>query len=151
MATLRSIRFCSRARPIERARRTSSQRGFALAIALVLAVLYLGLIELLLIDSSRELAAARRFRARIVAQTMAENAAELAARNMVSLGPALMAQDDYEDEQGKMVGKLKKSDPKFELEGVGETAGLVKVKATVSVIGRIEGSRVLIDFTMHSQ
>jgi hypothetical protein len=34
---------------------------------------------------------------------------------------------------------------------VGETAGLVKVKATVSVIGRIEGSRVLIDFTMHSQ
>ena len=57
--TLRSIRSSSRAR--------TSERGFALIAAIALSVLYFALMELMLIDSSRELAEARRFRARIVA------------------------------------------------------------------------------------
>jgi hypothetical protein len=66
-----SIKSCNRAR--------TSERGIALAIALIVAVLYFGLIELMLYDASRELAEARRFRARIIAVTLAENGAELAA------------------------------------------------------------------------
>ena len=71
---MRSIRSSSRAR--------TSERGFALIAALTLAVLYFALMELILIDSSRSLAEAQRFRARIMAATLAEDAAELAALNM---------------------------------------------------------------------
>ena len=50
---------------------------------MTLAVLYFALMNLLLVDSSRELAEARRFRARIIAAVLAENAVELAAQQMV--------------------------------------------------------------------
>src|SRR5215213_2449819 len=72
--SLRSIRSSSRAR--------TSERGFALIAALTLALLYFALMELILIDSSRSLAEAQRFRARIMAAAVAEDAAELAALNM---------------------------------------------------------------------
>ena len=59
MDYLRSIRSSSRDR--------TSERGFVLAAAIILAVLYLGLIELLLLDGTRALQEAQRFRSRIVA------------------------------------------------------------------------------------
>src|SRR6266545_5727430 len=73
------IRFFSRA-SISRQR----QRGFVLISALVLSVLYFALMELLLIDSSRALNEAQRFRARVVAGALAESGAELAALQMVT-------------------------------------------------------------------
>ena len=141
----------------------SSERGFALAIAIIIAVLYFGLIELLMIDSSRELAQARQFRAKIVAQTLAENGAELAALQMTdpSVGLSNVNADDW---QGRMLGTMQKTMgvmegeggsgeqvQLFTLTGTGEAAGVVKSRATVRVRGRIEGSRVLIDYTQHSQ
>jgi Tfp pilus assembly protein PilX len=126
-----------------------NERGFALVMAMVLAVLYFGLIQLLLADSSRELAAARRFRARIVAQTLAENAAEGVAAYMVNNPKPSY---DEENEQGTMSGRLQKPAGKFIIRGEGESLGLEKTKASVTLHGSIDASgKINIDFALHSQ
>jgi hypothetical protein len=120
-------------------------------MAIILAVLYFGLIELLMIESSRELADARRFRARVVAQTLAENGAELAAHQLVQKPIAVRVPASAEDADGTIQGELRRaSETNFVLEGTGETKGLVKTKATVKVVGRLEGGTIYIDFTTHS-
>ena len=142
-----SIRSCSRAR--------TSERGIALAIALIVAVLYFGLIELMLYDASRELAEARRFRARIIALTLAENGAELAARDLVNMpsDPAPMT-----DWQGTISGDVTKSGDKtsavgetFKINGTGDATGIVEAHATVYIQGRIDAAGIHIDYTRHSQ
>jgi hypothetical protein len=141
MEPSRSTRSSSRAR--------TTERGYALAMAIILAVLYFGLIELLMMDSSRELAEARRFRSRVVAQALAENAAELAALHIVtevtSTPPALT------DWQGTMVGKMTKGGGTgaFVIDGSGDTAGLASSHASVTVYGSVEGNRIRIDYTIH--
>lgn len=136
-----STRFFSRAR-------RSSQRGYALISALVLAILYFALIELLLIDSARELAEARRFRARIMAETLAENGAELAALQIV-------ARDNFEgtasDWQGSIRGKMiKNAAGQFDIEAEGRTGGLTESRARVLVRGRVVGTSVRVQYTIHT-
>lgn len=121
----------------------------------MLAILYFGLMQLLMMDASRELNEARRFRARIVALTYAENGAELAARDMINQHTANVSQ---EDAQGKYSGELNRAfaspnatEIPFTIVGRSETTGLAKTKATVYVQGRILGSEVRIQYTMHSQ
>lgn len=134
-------------------RRRHAQRGYALITAIVLAVLYFGLIQLMLMESSRELAEARRFRARVVALTLAENAIELGAAGMLE-GPT--APRTLTDDQGTM--ELMKRTVNgnavagtFALEGRGEASGSVKVEATVYVKGRMENGRIIIEWSQHSQ
>lgn len=145
-----SIRSCSRAR--------TSERGFALALALIVAVLYFGLIELLLMDASHELAQARRFRARVVALTLAENGAELAALHLASPTAAASSPAPYIDWQGEARGTVSKNGAaptdgtiEFKLNGTGDATGVVEVHATVYVQGRIQGRDIAIDWTNHSQ
>lgn len=119
-------------------------------MAMILAVLYFGLIQLLLVDSSRELGAARRYRARVLAQTMAENGAELAAHDMVSKIPGTIVRVTAEDAAGTTTGELRKAnDVDFVIEGKGETKGLVVVRESVTITGRVVGGRVFIDYTTH--
>ena len=128
--------------------RTRNQRGYVLITAIVLAILYFALMELMLIDSSRAMHEAQRFRSRIVAQTLAESAAELAAVHIVDRqGTDVNA----EDEQGTMVGKLTRSSSAFEITGTGTTRGVQPTTATVRVQGSLTGGRVAIDYTYHSQ
>jgi hypothetical protein len=142
MEPLRSTRSCNRAR--------TSERGYALAMAIILAVLYFGLIELLMMDSSRELAEARRFRSRIVAQALAENAAELAALHIMT-----QAQNHplpLTDWQGTISGRVVTgggAPGAFVIEGFGDTAGLDRSHAEVKVVGAIVGGRLRIDYTTH--
>ena len=125
-----------------------SERGFALAIALILAVLYFGLIELLLIDSARELRQARRYRSRIIALTLAENAAEGAARKFHDNPPRMF---DQESDQGTMHGRLSGSDP-FLLTGEGESAGTEKASARVKITGDVtDDGKISILFAQYSQ
>jgi hypothetical protein len=140
---LRSIRSCSRAR-------RSSQRGIALVSAIVLAVLYFGLMELLLLDSARELAMSRRFRAKIVSMTLAENGAELAALQLASPNRT-MNEVRAEDEVGVITGHLlKASSGQFEIEGTGTTKGVDVAVSKVRVFGRvINNHEVKIQYTMH--
>jgi hypothetical protein len=127
---------------------TSNERGYILISAIALAILYFGLMELMLIDSSRALTEAQRFRSRVVASALAENAAELVAANMItSPGSTTTAQDD----QGKMIGGIVVNGNQFEINGEGDAAGVVPVKATVRVQGTITGTHIAIDYTFHSQ
>ena len=144
MESSRSTRSCSRAR--------TTERGFALAMALIIAVLYFGLIELMLYDASRALAEARRFRARIIALTLAENAAELAAVNIVNNTSGNAEGGDW---QGTITGKMTRNADtgKFQIDGTGVATGVVEVRATVQVLGVVdpETKVVRIENTFHSQ
>ena len=140
---MRSARSCSRARTSE------SQRGFALIWAIGLALLFFMLIELMLIDSARELAEARRFRAKVVATALAENGAELAAAQMISQS---MSDVRAESWQGKIEGKMARSfDGTFEIVGDGEATGTDPAEARVHVQGRVTGNKIVIDYTRHTQ
>lgn len=138
---MRSMRSCSRAP-------RSSERGIALVLALVLAVLYFGLIELLLLDSARELAEARRFRARIVAETLAENGAELAALQITSRDSVSVSAEDW---QGTINARMtKNAGGNFDIDAEGKTSGITESKARVLVRGRVVGTSVRIQYTMHT-
>jgi hypothetical protein len=144
MDNWRSIRSCSRAR--------TTERGFALAMALIIAVLYFGLIELMLFDASRELAEARRFRARIVALTLAENGAELAAAKIAAID-AMSTKVEASDWQGAITGAMNKNSNtgEFTIHATGHATGVVEVRATVDVFGKVVGNDVQIYYTHHSQ
>ncbi|HEX2835669.1 MAG TPA: hypothetical protein VHW00_21830 [Thermoanaerobaculia bacterium] len=150
---MRSIRSCSRAR--------SSEAGYALIAAIVLAVLYFGLVELLMLDSARELAEARRFRARVIAQTLAENGAELAAVEMADPNRSGFSAR-AEDWQGEMSGHMSKSrcsecptpEWPFTIEARGKTKGLMPIETKVALRGRIvqlgDVYEVRIQSTLHT-
>lgn len=138
---MRSTSFSSRAR--------TRERGYVLITAIALAVLYFALMELMLIDSSRALREAQRFRSRVVAATLAESAAELSAASMVTRGTGDTINAD--DEQGSMKATSRINGTAFEIDAEGTTSGVAPAKATVRVQGRIIAQRVLIDYTYHSQ
>lgn len=143
------MRFSSRVR-------TRSQRGYVLISAIVLAILFFALMTLMLIDSSRALREAQRVRSRIIASTLAENAAELAAVDMINRSSA---QIDAEDWQGKMTSTMQRaSDVKlgipvvaFNIAARGITSGVQPVTSEVRVQGVIESDHIRVDFTYHSQ
>jgi hypothetical protein len=140
MEKSRSIRFSNRAR--------TTERGFALLVALVVAVLYLSLIQLMLWEGARDLEQARRYRARVVAATLAENAAELGAQNIVLVSPAGKVQ--LTDDQGEMHAEPKRnSDGSFAIHAWGRTSGVVEQRAEVVVIGAVVGENLRIDYTLH--
>jgi hypothetical protein len=136
--------ICSRARTSER-----SERGIVLVAALVLAVLYFALMELMMVDASRSLSEAQRFRARVVAQTLAENGVELAAKRMID-APDLSPKS-YSDDQGLIRGALERQADTYRLVGEGNAKGVVEQKMTVTLQGRIVGTNVTIDYADHSQ
>jgi hypothetical protein len=154
---LRSIRLFFRERRESFRRQQRNERGFALILALFLGVLYFGFIELLMYDASREMSEARRFRARIVALTLAENGAELAATQMITQNPAPSPETDW---QGTTSGKLTKTvavcpvdqSCKFEIKSTARSAGREGTDATLWIEGRIlEGTQIQIQFARHSQ
>lgn len=142
MAMSRSTRSFSRAR--------TSERGFALVAALTLAILFFALMELLLIDGTRALQEAQRYRSRVVALTMAESAAELAAARMVAHTDADVTVDES---GGTMHGRyVQHAGGAFELTGDATTKGVAIQSAHVFVQGRVDANgRIAIDYTTHSQ
>jgi hypothetical protein len=137
----------------------TSERGYVLVAAIAIAVLYFALMELMLIDSSRSLREAQRFRSKVVATTLAESAAELSAASMVTrkAGDTIKA----DDEQGSMtatcdvngsasnIGNV--NEWRFEIKAEATTSGVSPVTSSVGVQGRIIDQRVKIDYTFHSQ
>lgn len=121
---------------------SESQRGFVLVSALVIAALYFGLIELTLLDSSRRLETAQRFRARIAARILAENGAELAAQNMTK---ASSTSGEAELSDGIIQGRFERSGDTFVLRGSGSTSGVKRASAGIEIRGRIDGNVILID------
>ena len=138
---MRSIRFSFRDR-------IRDQRGYALISAIVLAVLYFMVMELMLIESSRTLEEAQRFRSRIVGLTLAENAVELAATDIVDRSSASI---EAEDADGKMSATLTKTGTTFRIEAKGVSSGVKPIPESVQLQGRVIGTRITIDYASHSQ
>ena len=136
---MRSIRFSFRGR--------TTERGHVLISAIALAVLYFALMELMLIDSTRALREAQRFRARIVATTLAESAAELAAAQLVTQPSA---QVNATDDQGTMEATLQHNGKTFLIDAKAESTGVPPQKATVRVQGEVEGTKVSVSYTYHT-
>jgi hypothetical protein len=124
-----------------------------LITAIALAILYFALMELMLIDSSRALREAQRFRSKVVATTLAESAAELASASMVTRNAGNTINAD--DEQGSMKANCNVSGTEngtaFTIDAEAKTSGVSPLTSKVSVQGRISGSRVIVDYTYHSQ
>lgn len=133
--------------------RAETERGFALLSALVLSVLFFALISLVLWESSLRYRAAQTFRGRIVAQTLAENAAELAARGLAD-GTSLSATAEIDDGTMTATGTATQDidgSIRFEIEAEGSTRGVQPARATVSVRGIFDGNGVRVTRTRHSQ
>ena len=129
-------------------RRSRGERGIVLVSALVLAVLYFALMELMMMDASRSLNEAQRFKARIIASTLAESAAELAAVQMITKTANVAS---YSDDQGLIKGNYTRTGDAYILTGTGRADGVVTQTMTVRVTGRIDGNRITIDYADHSQ
>jgi hypothetical protein len=127
---------------------SKNERGIVLVAALVLAVLYFGLMELMMIDASRSLNEAQRFRARVVAEALAESGAELAAAQMITRDAGTAS---YTDDQGTIAGSYRRVDCcTYELTGTGQTAGVIQQSSKVRLQGRIDGTAITIDYAEHT-
>lgn len=113
-------------------------------------MLYFAFVELLLMDVSRELAEARRFRGRVMAQTLAENGAELAAVQIVTTTKTDVTDEDF---QGTVSAQMKRdSDGKFEIVSTARSKGPEGTGATVLLEGIANPpADVRILFARHSQ
>lgn len=138
----------------------TGERGYVLITAIAMAILYFALMELMLIDSSRALREAQRFRSKVIATTLAESAAELSTASMVTTQKGAVVNAD--DEQGTMnatctVTPIPNNDPSkpqqsaFVIDAEATTSGVSPVTSKVSVQGRIVGQQVKVDYTFHSQ
>ena len=126
----------------------SRERGFVLAAALIIAVLYLALMELLLMDSTRALNEAQRYRSQVIAQTLAESGAERASAQMItkfSNNPP-----SVNDDQGTMSGTMQHAGNNFEITGDGIAKGVPSAKAHVELKGAVFGTHIQIDFATHT-
>ncbi|HVR40304.1 MAG TPA: hypothetical protein VMU84_14505 [Thermoanaerobaculia bacterium] len=115
----------------------------------MLAVLYFALMELLLLDSSRQLIEAQRFRARVIASNLAESGAELAAEQIFIAynNGKTVTENDW---QGDMSGSLTIDEGgAFTIEAKGTSAGVVRTTAHVTVWGMAKDGNLSIEFTDH--
>ena len=131
-----SIRSCSRAR--------TNERGFALAMALILAVLYFGLIELMLY---RRVARARGGAALSGAHRRARRwprtVRSWRRRDLVNV-PNNPAADDRlagDDVRRRARRRRPVSRRDFKINGTGDATGIVEAHATVYVQGRVDAER----------
>lgn len=135
-----SIRSSFRAR--------TRERGYALISAIALAVLYFAVMQLIMIDSSRVLREAQRFRSKIISHALAENAAELAASQMLLTS---VRNINAKDAEGTMKGALNKSAAAFTISAEGTSYGAESRRATVRLQGRVLGTKIIVDYSFHSQ
>jgi hypothetical protein len=127
----------------------TDRRGFVLITVLVLALLFFAMMELMLIESTQAMRGATRYRARVMAQAMAENAVELVAHDLLNgIGKSVTT----ETEDGLMSGTLEHfPDGTFRITAFAETAGALTHRATVEVRGTVSGPEVVVTRTRHSQ
>lgn len=135
-----SIRSSFRAR--------TRERGYALISAIALAVLYFAVMQLIMIDSNRVLREAQRFRSKIISHALAENAAELAASQMLLTS---VRNINAKDADGTMKGALNKSSSNFTISAEGTSYGAESRRATVRLQGRVLGTKIIVDYAFHSQ
>jgi Tfp pilus assembly protein PilX len=130
-----------------RGRTDRGQRGFVLVSVLLLALLYFGLMELMLADAASKLREAQRFRSRIVANILAENAVELAAARMLD---HTSSEAEGKTPEGTMTGSYNRlENDHYVLQGEGRAGGIPSTTRRVEIRGRIIGQSIRIDTSRH--
>lgn len=120
----------------------SRRRGFALVSALVLALLFLALIELLLADLTQASRTAERVRGRILADILAENGVELVVRDMVTSPTGSVSR---ELDGGRVVASYEpRANGAFTIRSESLANGPFPARAALVIEGRITGPRVRI-------
>lgn len=126
-----------------RRERIESERGFALILSLVLALLFLALIALVLADTGAALRTAERVRGRVLADILAENGVELAAQGL--LGRASQSVDRA-IEGGHVKARLERTgEDRFRIASEAVADGPFAAMASVEIAGRVTGDRITID------
>ena len=125
---------------IEFSRRDRSERGAALLGALLIAILYFLLMGLALAESSSVERDIHRQRARIAAEILADNGAELAAAGMVEGSGHSVEIDSTAGNAEGIYTRL--PGDRFIIEAKGRSAGVAVVRASVILRGRFRGQRV---------
>lgn len=119
---------------------------------LVIALLFFGLMMLVLAESAGALRGARRFRARVTSQVNAESAAEVVAASVIAGGSGRM-KIDFDDGMGTAEGTSRSTPAgtvEFEVSASG-TAARVTSPARVKIWGESDGANVRVTRTVHSQ
>jgi hypothetical protein len=129
-----------------------------LIAAIALAILYFGLMELMLIESQRALREAQRFRSKIIATTLAENAADLAAEQLCT---GFKATIDYANSDGTMTGTMertplggpgKEGQSSFVIDVTGVSTGVPPATVKLKLDGEVSATnQVYIKYAYHSQ
>gem|GEM_PF-6328520 len=131
-----------------------AEKGFVLVSVLVLAFLYFTLISLLLWESAETFRAAQRFRARVLALSLAESAAEMVVGKLAT-APEAKIQEELPDGSVKAEGQTRGPDATgvttFTIRADGRSKGTRPISAHVEVFGHLEGAVLRIDRTVHSQ
>jgi Tfp pilus assembly protein PilX len=133
--------------------RSAEERGFALISALVISFLFFAVIGLILIESTLSLRSAHRFRAKVVAQNLAESGMQLALQELA------MGDDgriDYSAAEGKITSTcetrvLPSMQTEFELNVTGSSADVQPSVSKIKAIGIVDGGTVTVQQLEHSQ
>jgi hypothetical protein len=118
-------------------------RGFALIAALLIALLFFGLMELALRDTTEAVRAAHRHRARLASEILADNAVELAAEGMIDRLPRTAVRSGRDGEMSGVFTPL--PGDRFELSGEGTSAGTTEVRTRILLRGRQSGGAIVIE------
>lgn len=121
----------------------TDQRGFALLSALFLAVLYFGLMELMLHQTTETLRETQRAEGRIAAEILADNAAELGAENLVNTLQRT-AKLDYGVHSMRAVTKMVGTNS-FSIIADGRFNAVGRSAIRLQIEGRITGSGIVIE------
>jgi S1-C subfamily serine protease len=121
------------------------EAGFTVVAALLIAILFFGLIGLLLVESAEAYRNAQRFRARVTAFVMAGNAVEIAAAGIVS-GAAHRV--DVEIDGYQLTAEVQRAGERFVITAASVRSG-GGAGASVRVEGRVVGSSIEVFRTLH--
>ena len=129
--------------------RKPRERGYALITALILALLYFALMELVWIESTDALRGANRFRSTVLAEILAQNGAELVAEEMV----ARSSRDALTElPGGGVVASYRRMpDFSFEIRSTALSSGPFRVRRSLVVAGTIIDGNVSIVRTSHDR
>lgn len=128
--------------------RARNSRGYILVTVLVVGLVYFGLMEIILIETVQAHRQAQQFRSRVIAAAAAENAAELAAVDMINSSTNAV---EEEDRQSAMEAEYaRRPDDSFEITATARTRGIWKTAASVYLEGRIVGTSIQITRAEHT-
>ena len=131
---------------------SGTERGFALVSAIVFAFLFFAMIGLILIESTISLRMAHQYRAKVVANNLAESAVQLALEELVIEEDGVVA---FNSSDGSMTTTCKrKANPlqggfDFVIEATGQSAGVTKSRSRVVARGHQSVANVVVREMQH--